>query len=219
MTENNFFSYLGDVISPRFFLYSLLLLCIWVFGLRYWKRFDTKYQLLTILISIVLITEICGRFLIVSINNSQPVYHFLIPFQCLLYFLIFTAYRKNKKPLGLLFGLALIFSVVNAIFIQSLYIFPTNSLIALSFSLVTSTLFDFNRILKYPTEIQLFKLGDFWINLGTLLFFSLTFFAFSMMNIDHLRFPKWIYDLIFSANIALYFCYFVALYLERKAKP
>lgn len=187
-----------------------------ILGVYIWKKLNKKYRFLTTLLIIVTISEATSRVLIVENGSSFPIYHFLIPIQCLFYALIFGIFSKNKNLIGTIFSIAFLGSILNTSFNQHLYSFPTISLIFLSFAVVISVLFDFERIRKHPNEIQLVKMGDFWLNIGTLFFFSITFLGFSMMSIEGKQFPKWVYNLIYAANVSLYISYFAALYLERK---
>ncbi len=183
-----------------------------------WKfsKLSFKYKWAAILIIFILFIEIIVT-TIANMNKIQtPVYHLVFPIQFMIYGIYFGL-SQNKKILYLVLSICCVFfSIVNSIWIQSIFMFPSYSLILLSLAIVTTVLFDFTRLMKVPSKIKLTSLPDFWFNLGHLVFFSSTFFVIafinSMVNIDLM----WPYYLIIIANLFLYSCYGLSLYLDSK---
>lgn len=186
---------------------------IWRFS-----KLSFKYKWAAILIVSILFIEIIVT-IIANMNLIQtPIYHALFPIQFLIYGIYFGI-SQNKRIIYLLLYISCVFlSIINSIWIQSIFIFPSYSLILLSLALITTVLFDFKRLMTIPIKIKLTSLPDFWFNLGHLVFFSSTFFVFafinSMVNIE----LTWPYDLIIIANLFLYSCYGLSLYLDSKQK-
>lgn len=211
-----FFQYLGSTLLPRYYPYLTILLISILIGLFRYSRLSARYKMLLLLISLVFISEIVSRCLAIAFENSRPTYHILIPLQCILYGIIYGLAQPNKKMCYAFFGLATCASVLNSFFFQSIYQFPTYSLLALCLVLITTVLFDFKRLILFPTEIQLSAQPDFWFNLGTLVFFTCTFFIFGFINLALKFTPPWATWLIWGTNLFLYACYGIALVLEAR---
>ena len=68
-------------MSPRLYLYFLILLLVIGIGMAKYRKLDTSYQLLTIFIIYTFISEAVARVLAVTVKNSCPPYHLYEPVQ------------------------------------------------------------------------------------------------------------------------------------------
>lgn len=199
-------------------VYVLLLIVSLCIGFWNFTKLSLKYKWATVLLCFIFLTEIATS-IATNLNfRNTPLYHFIIPIQFIIYGFIFGISQRRVKLFLILFTAFMLLSVINSIWIQNIFVFPSYSLILLSLALITTVLFDFTRLMKVPSKIKLTSLPDFWFNLGHLVFFSSTFFVFafinSMVNIE----LSWPYDLIIIANLFLYSCYGLSLYLDSKQK-
>src|ERR1051326_7649531 len=121
--------YNSTSVKIRFFLYTLLILAAAIQGAIYFRKLKPEFKLLTILLTATLLSEVAGRILAVFKGSSFPAYHFLIPIQFLLYPSIYLLFlSKGLRFTGIIAlssaALALL-SIINSIFIQPLYTFPS----------------------------------------------------------------------------------------------
>lgn len=203
------------MISPRYFYYLTLLFIVALLGLLNRKKVSKRYIALTVLVTIVFLSEVLSRILALKDGSSMPIYHVLAILECVLYWNIYKNVFRSKS-ISFLYLATGIICISNSLFVQELSVFPTNSMIALSFAVITSALFHLKRMLEHADDSSLLRNPDFWFNIGTIFFFSITFFAFGLMNIGMHLLPYWIYDLIYAANIVLYTCYGVSIYLNSQ---
>jgi hypothetical protein len=205
-------------MSPRYIVYLILLISVLVFGIIQFRRLSGRFKILLYLLIIVLVSEISSRILVVKLETSLPTYHFLIPIQVVVYGLIYAYPYKNKTMTYLSFGICFLLCLFNTLFIQDIFDFPSYSLILLSTCLIISALLDFNRMLKVPTSIKLLSLPDFWFNLGTLLFYSMSFFVFSFLNEGIQFYPIIQLLYIVILNLFMYSSYGYSIYLDSRKK-
>jgi hypothetical protein len=197
-------------------VYVVLLIVSLCLGFWNFTKMSLKYKWAIILLCFIFLTEIATS-IATNLNfRNTPIYHYLIPIQFISYGFIFGISQKRIKLFLILFTAFMLLSFINSIWIQTIFVFPSYSLILLSLALVTTVLFDFKRLMTTPIKIKLTSLPDFWFNLGHLVFYSSTFFVFafinSMVNIN----LTWTHDLIIIANLFLYSCYGLSLYLDSK---
>lgn len=202
------------MMSPRFTIYLLLLLAISVYGLKQRNRLSLRYRALSLLVSTVFVSETISRILSYTIGNSMPTYHFLIVAEFIIYWYLY--HKKGNILWGALFLSGVLYSLLNSLYIQSFWEFPTNAIILLGFCIVLSSLLDLKKLLRTPETLKLTAQPDFWFNLGGLVYYSLTFFSLSMMNIGMDVFPDWIYHLIFFASNVMYIAYGYSIFLNSR---
>jgi len=204
-------------MSPRYYLYLFVLMYFTVFGIVRWKRLQSRYQYLVLLVFTVFLSEIASRFLAHSISTTHPAYHILIPVMALL----FGSIYRNALTKNYIFLAGILISIscfLLTIFIQPLIVFPSLAFILLALFVITICLFDFAKMLRNPINEKLTQIPAFWMNLGNLTFYSITFFVFGLNNIGIDILPNWIYDLIFFANIMLYSAFGWTLVLAARKK-
>lgn len=188
-----------------------------IISLFFLSRTSRFAKSLTFFIGFILFSECSVRFFAHKYDNGNVVYHFLIPLQLLFYAELYAKLFKNNKSRTIV-NISLMLcslSILNTIYLQEFKYFPSNSLILLSSFLITLSLMKFKEMISLPTSIRLRNQSEFWFNLGTFLFYSLTFFVFSFFPFI-INGPEWMLDLVFFLNISLYLCYFFSILLESR---
>lgn len=210
-------------MTPKFLVYIFLLSGAIVFGLIHFKNLNKSLKILLLLLVTVWSSEMTGRIISHYYKTSLPVYHFLLPFQLMLYLLLYIQILNLQKRQLLAFKILLLssvlFSIVNTLYSQSLFLFPSNALFLLSILVVFCSLLHFLSMLRKPGTISPLKDPYFWISSGNLVFYCITFFLFGFFNpmlkiAGHL--PSWAGYIIFIANLLLYGSYFMSLWFGRK---
>lgn len=195
--------------------FYLVLLCASILiGLINFKRLTLRYKLAFFLLFIILATEISTSYISSIGQNKALIYHLLILSQFVFYGFYYGLPQQNKRIYILVFGASIVFGVFCSIWLQKIDKFPSYLLILLSLVMTTAALFDFKRLMYAPVKIKLTSMPDFWFNIGHLVFFSSTFFVFAFINSVVQVSIDWPMRLILLANIFLYTCYGLSLYLD-----
>lgn len=211
------------MLTPRFVTYILLLLATALLGLGTFRKQAIAFRFLSALIWITLLSEILTRIVSKIYGSGNPVYHVFIPSQILVYAgIYYNLVGKNLKVkmLTLLIA-ALTFTLVvcNTFFMQGAWNFPSYSTSLIGLMVVCFALMSLFFMLKNPVNVPLMKQDVFWLNIGNLLFYPVTFFIFGLFNPFLKVFiilPEWEYILIWSMNLIFYGCYFMALKVGAK---
>ena len=160
----------------------------------------------------------------VSLNwgNTNPIYHFnaiiLITFTGFIYANLLDFNSVSKRLIVITsFGCGML-ALLNSLFYQDLFTFPSFSIAAHGFQSILLALLTFNEMIKAPIRIPLRKQALFWLNCGTLVFFSFNFVGFVFFN-EYYMFGKimsWLLYLNWIGNLILYSTYLIALYFNQK---
>ncbi|AEV31598.1 hypothetical protein Oweho_0582 [Owenweeksia hongkongensis DSM 17368] len=215
---------LGDVFTPRFVSYLLVILAVALFGLFRYKRLSPPFKTLVQLIVLSFLSEFSTRLFAYSYGHSYPVYHIFIVASTLYHARIYYLLKPIKNLLKWVIGIyvsTVLFIEMVSIWIQgNLAFFPSLGLVVNSFFLVSFGLLLFRNMLRSPKPIPIFHQAIFWFNTGTLVFYSITFFVFGYFK--HIMaqaqlLPEWCYGLIRFSNFVLLACYFLALYYNSQS--
>ncbi|XOV68013.1 MAG: hypothetical protein ACFHU9_02345 [Fluviicola sp.] len=203
------------MLTTRYLIYISILLIISLYGMITYRKHDQRFKYLILLVVFVFVSEVMTRVAAYTWRSSMPVYHFMVPVQLVLFWLVYSTKLKNTL-LAILFGSAFLFSLFYSGFAQSILTFPSIQICFLSFVVILASLVDLKGLLKTSTQLKLSENPNVWFNFGNITFYSLTFFIFGLMNISIDIFPDWIYTFIFFANLILYVCYGIAIHYSRK---
>lgn len=116
-------------MATRFYIYLGLILLGFIIGLFKYKQLSWQLKGVVLLLGFTFCSEVVGRILIKQIHNSNPVYHFYSPVEALLLGLIlYNISRKalNQRIIVVVFGIVVLFSIVNSIFFQGWLSFNSN---------------------------------------------------------------------------------------------
>lgn len=207
-------------MTIRFFIYLLLLFAAVIIGIVRFKKMTPPFRILFYLLVCTLISEIVTRVLAKSIRNSSPAYHFYLPIQFILLFLIYSLlFRINEKRItfAAICGFIII-SFLNSFYFQGILRFPSNIALLSSGIFIVFSLFYFKRMLQGVEQESIFRQGAFWFNSGVLIFFTTTFLFWGFYNFllkNHIS-TKPISTVIYFINILIYLMFCVGLLLNKK---
>jgi hypothetical protein len=196
-------------MSTRFFIYLIVLLFIFLYGAFSFKKLGAPYRLLTLFIGATFISETISRVLIKKLHTSAPADHIFTVVEYLLISAIYFSLSKNalfKQALVIGMPLFVIAEVVNLIFYQTLFQFPSVLLSLQEMSCVIFSLVFFTEMLLNPIDIALFKQSAFWLNVSIFVFSATVFFCFGLMNsfvISHLG-TTFLDTFVYGLNIFFY---------------
>ncbi len=215
----------GVIFTPGFLAYSLLLLAIILVGFFNFNKLSKPYKVLVVMITLIFISELTGKFLQARVDTNSPAYHvslFIqhICFGLLFYYLIPLTNKLRAFILILGFTLALT-AILTGLFYQGLFTFPSISASLLSVFVSVCSIYLFYSMIKSPVNTPLLKQAWFWFASGSLFFYSITFFVlgyFKLLLESPSPVPDWCYDLLHFANFVLYGCYLTTIILAAKSK-
>lgn len=121
-----------------------------------------------------------------EIPNNMPMLHLFIAISVSFFSRIY--YRAFSTPLlrtvvMVLGTAAFLLVLVNASFLQGIWIYPSLSNTVQSIIMITFSLLYFYQIFTRQEYIHIEKQGLFWINSGVLIYFSINIFLFMLFNL------------------------------------
>jgi hypothetical protein len=210
-------------MQTQFIIYLTLLGITMILGLVKLNRLTSPFRILVLMIGYIFAVELLNRVMVsMSWGNSNPIYHLnsivLITFTGLIYFGLFDFHAASKRLIVLTSVACGLLALLNSLLYQDMQTFPSFSIAAHAFQSILLALLTFNEMIKSPVQTALVKQSLFWINCGTLVFYSFNFVGFVFFN-EYLGFGEimsWLLYLNWIGNLVLYGSYFIALYLDQK---
>ncbi|AEV31602.1 hypothetical protein Oweho_0586 [Owenweeksia hongkongensis DSM 17368] len=204
-------------------IYLLLLLtCCWV-GVVKFSLFSKPIKLIVLLTLFIIVAEIGALALQKYSKTNYPLYHSVPAISSVVYGFIFYHFFKTSTKLKywpiLISGIVAMTSILVSVWIQSIYTFPSIGLSLLGLYVTFCSLVLFTKMLLNPESKSLIKEPKFWFGIGSLIFYSSTFFFFGLFK--SIRdtgsdVPDWGYILIRIANYIMYSCYLITLWLAGR---
>lgn len=198
-----------------------------VFALIWHNRVADAIKRLLFFVYFSLLCQSVALVLWMNGSNNLWLLHFNIPIGFALLGSFYNVIWKSYISSWLIPGVVLafvVFSWVNSMFFQNLYIFNSNALTIQSVLLVILSLASFSLLMSQPTNENLQMSGALnWINSGMFIYYAsnLIFFFFGDVLMNK-SFPTsagrlaWIPHTTFS-NI-MYLCFFIGVWKSPKSK-
>ncbi len=161
-------------------------LIAFIIGCIYFKYFSKEIKIVFYFVSFGVATEIFTRFYIhFLMRNTGPIGHFYYPVAFFIMGMFFLVTLKDFiKPVYILIPIILfeVFSLINVLFIQDLFEFPsvTGSIGAMILFLFSVTFF-----IKVMAEAKILKLSReplIWINSAILIYYTGNFIFYGLLN-------------------------------------
>jgi len=197
--------------------FAFMLMGIVTGAVRY-SKLTAPTRLMWLLILISLIIEIYAMLFYKEFEHSNPVYHVYAPIRFTLIGMIYYNYfHRMKRWIIPIIVLIIFICVLISIKPHFLKLFPSASFLITGSGITIFTLFSFAEMLKKPSTEKLMKQPLFWFNTANLIFTTSTFVFLGFYH----SIPKDIYKLfllevLFIANLILYFFYFLMLWLDGR---
>jgi len=202
------------------FYYSSLIISALI-GIVYFKKVETPFRWIAILIWMTLLSEGVAKYIAYGIGQTNnEVYHIFTPLEYIIYIFIFTGFLNSKKWNAMLWlsaaGLVLL-EIGNTIYFQSWKEMNTNTIITENVLLVFLSLVLFLRIRKIPFQQNLLKEGVFWFNSGVLCYYAYNIMISGLQSMKVYLLdnpPLVIYDFNLILSGLLYLTYSAAILLS-----
>ncbi len=192
-------------------------------GIALYRNFPREIKTIFYFVALGVLTETFARlFMHFVMKNAMPIGHFYFPIAFLLagWFYI-QVLNGFIKPLYIVIVIAMfeIYSVINSVFIQSLFEFA--SLVG-SIGSMLIFMFSIAFFIKVMIEAKIVKLSGeplIWINTAFLIYYTFNFFYYSLYNLRIIASPEVTQIAIrfFSLmNLLFYLIISIAFLMHRK---
>lgn len=187
------------------------------------KRLNRSQRWIGLLCLVSLFVQIASSVLWNLERNNLPLLHFYAPLELVILLRFFHSVSTNVKQKKLSNYLSILFviaSILNVLFVQSIYEF--NYLLAAIASLIL-VFFSINTWVQIMKDLKIEKLtrnSTFWFNSAILIYFSINFILFLSNNelnklaVSVVRLP-WMVHAIFMT--IYYFLLSIGLWKQQKA--
>ncbi len=181
----------------------LLLIIILSIGMVRYKKLTIPFKILVFAVAANLLLDSLSKVFAIRYKNNAPILHL----ECLILYVFYSAIyyylfqnRTIKKTIFISTIMIIVFSFINALFLQPFYkVFPSNLYLITNTMLVVFSLLLFKQMLLYPLKVRITKQSVFWYNIS-ILFFSTTMFL-------NLGFINYYAQLKIGDDIIYYFWY------------
>lgn len=207
------------------YISSLIVIAPLLIFIGRWSRLSAVQKLLGWLIVFTFLIQVPSFALWLQSKNNLPFVHLYTLGEVVLLSLIYWTQFDNKllkKGVLIVSASLLLFSIINSVFIQSIYTFNSNAATLENCVLIFYSLIYFNQLLRAPELSDLGANPMFWINAGVLVYFSGSLIVFLTSNYlipksSDLQSAVW--SLHSVINIVHYLIYAIALWVQPKKSP
>ncbi|MCG8391246.1 MAG: hypothetical protein MJA30_37185 [Cytophagales bacterium] len=193
-------------------------------GITFLRRnsLDDTQKLLRWVIYLLSASQMIGTALWYFKINNLPLIHIYPLIELAIFSVLYqkalrTLYHPNVIPF--LTGLVIVFSIFNSVFVQSIFVFSSNSITLVSGVLIIYSISYFVKLLRDPPIDFLDRSPMFWINCAILIYFSGSFMIFMYSNYmlpksKDTQMVMWGIHAIL--NMARFFLFSIALWVKEK---
>ncbi|MBK0379951.1 hypothetical protein [Mucilaginibacter segetis] len=208
-------------MSIRFFIYLLLLLAVFTYGMLNFKRLSIPFKILTFFLGLTFLSETISRIAILLYRNSAPVDHIFAVTEYIMVAMIYYRLSTDKTfKRFLLFSIPvfIILAIFSMLLYQGILEFPSVLLSIQEVAFVIFSLLYFKEMLLNPISISLKKQSAFWFNTAFFLFSSVIFLCFGLMNsfIKSKLGTTFLDTFVYTLNIIFYCTIGLSLIIESK---
>jgi hypothetical protein len=205
----------------KFIYYLLLLLAVFITGIIKYRRVSTAYKVLTLLIGATFLSECVSRVLVATIHNSKPAYHFLSPIEILCFSAIYYYQLINKTLKVTIQYLMVLFAagaVIDTLFFETLFVFPSNYLMVSELFYLLYSLLGFRQMLLNPIQVPIYRQSFFWLNTALLIYSATIFLSDGLHDyfVHHNFGTRTLNTFIYFTNIIFYTFLGVAIITDKR---
>lgn len=171
-------------LSLKYFYYIPLIAAALISIYRTLKKKGGNFYL-TIILILSFVVEITAYILNQLGNYTLWLYNIFQIFEITLYLQVlkqFSDSSKAKKVYSIFQVVYTILSLVNIFFVQGLYTYNTMSYAVGCFLMIIGCLYSFSEIIRFKKDIVLKTAPSFWITVGLLFFYFVSFPYYVTIN-------------------------------------
>lgn len=209
-------------MTIRFFVYLILLFSIFLYGAVSFKKLTAPFRILTLFIGATFFSEAISRVLIKKMHNTAPGDHIFTVVEFILIAAIYYKLSKSKflkQALLISIPAFVIMEIINLLFYQTLFQFPSVLLSMQNIACVIFSLLFFTEMLLNPIDVALFKQSVFWFNVSMFVFSVMVFFCFGLMRsfiTSHLG-TRFLDTFVYGLNILFYLFLGLSIKIETNS--
>lgn len=208
-------------MPTRFVYYLILLLAVFSIGIIKYRRVSIAFKILTLLIGTTFLSESISRILAAKIHSSIPVYHFFSPIEFIGFSAIYYQLINNneiKKAIHILIWLFVFGAVIDTLFFETLFIFPSKYLMISEAIYLVYALLGFRQMLLNPIQVPLYRQSFFWLNTALLIYTSTIFLSDGLHDyfVHHHFGTRTLNTFIYFTNIVFYTFLGVAIITDKR---
>jgi hypothetical protein len=184
-------------------------------GAIFYRKLSISHRFLYFFVITGFITELLTQYLryFTPLQNNMPLGHIYISlsfiFIAIFYLHELKGYINKKAVTGIIVSYV-IFSIVNLIFFQSYFDYPSTTGAISALILVVFSILLFSKIMKEGRIKILSQSSVIWINTAVLIFYAGSFFFFTLFNLILKYSTHFIYISLYLFK-ALYVLFYLAL--------
>ena len=155
-------------------------------AIYFYKRYNVTFKILSIFFFVSGIFDLALIVLTrVGFMNNAPLIHLFVCVNILFFGIVYYQTLLSsilKKTIIFAIPCLMVITVLNALFVEGIWAFPSISNTAQSILFIVFSLTYFYQLLNRSEYVYIEKQGLFWINAGVLIYFSSNFFLFMLYN-------------------------------------
>lgn len=185
-----------------------------ILGSVYFHKLNTSHRFLYFFVVTGVATEIISQYLrkFTEIYNNMPLGHLYISlsfiFVAIFYFHELKGFINKKALMGVIISF-IIFSILNLIFFQSYYDYPSTTGATSALILVVFSILLFSKIMTEGTIKILSKSSIIWINTAILINYAGNFFFYILFNLMLVHAREYIHSTLNFFKIMYILFYFL----------
>ena len=192
------------------------------FGIFAYKSLDLKLRVLFYYVCFASIASVYSYLVSITSTNSMPGAHIYVLGEFVVLTLFYANYINeyvNRKFIWSIIGAFSVFSILNALFIQKITVYPNIPRAVESIVMVVFSVLYFHKVMVEAKIKKLSKEPMIWINTAMLIYFSVNFFfhiSFPVALANSVEFAKGIIYFFWATNIVFYTILTIGFYKQKK---
>ncbi|HTK19640.1 MAG TPA: hypothetical protein VL442_09015 [Mucilaginibacter sp.] len=194
-----------------------------IIGMVCYKRLTVPFRVLSWYLVFELFITLFDKWEIDNYRTNVIQHHIEAPGTYIFFGLIYYLLFKNKyikKSILTSIVLVTIFSIINAFFIQKYSsLFPTYIMMLTEVLCVILAVMLFNKMLLYPTEVNIIRQSAFWFNTAVIIYNSSLFLASALGNYlaGHMKINYYVMAYFWFGTIFLFYIFLIiAILTDRR---
>lgn len=202
--------------------YLIILTSVTIYALNNYKIFLKSFKVLTVLLVIITVKEFLSKYVYHYNYDGNYLNHCLLTLTLILNLYIYLPQWSGNKKLKIIVSvISILFAclaVLNSVFLQNLYLTPSNGLILLCLQMVLLSLLSFKIIINSPANESIYMKPLFWLSVSNLFFYTVVYLIFAFFHFykEVGKIGSWLPLILSMANCLLYIGYGISIYVHKK---
>jgi len=202
--------------------YLIILISVTMYALNHYKNFLKPFKVLTVLLVIITVKEFLSKYVYNYNYDGNYLNHCLLTLTLIvnlyIYLPLWSGNKKLKTSVSVISILFACLAILNSVFLQNLYLTPSNGLILLCLQMVLLSLLSFKIIINSPANESIYMKPLFWLSVSNLFFYTVVYLIFAFFHFykEVGKIGSWLPLVLHMANCLLYIGYGISIYVHKK---